>query len=159
MATLDVEVQNGRYSAEKLIQLTNPDNPNATTINMTNLLSSVNDVVASFDIWGGISFNPGDTRHVMVGCEAVIIVLQMRQLNADPAELRKQWRGVMQDFAESVGGRDKTVPQTDAVAVPTPESPDGSPVIPIFDPARFQPGGTPSSPGSGINPSLPSDLD
>ncbi len=156
MATLDVEVQN-RYSAEKLIQLTNPDVPSASAIDTTRLLNAVADVIADFDIIANTTFTPTDARHIAVGCEGVILKLQMRQLNVDPSDLRKQWNDMLEALGQSVGGRDKTQPTTDAVAVPSSEQAQtGQTVRPLFDRTRFD-RGYPQPPGASDFTGLPSD--
>lgn len=155
MADLATEVQN-RYSGEKLIQLTNPDVPNASAIDTTRLANAVADVIADFDIIANTSFNQTDTRHIAVGCEGVILKLQMRQLNVDPSDLRKQWNDMLEALGQSVGGRDKTQPTSDAVAVPSSEqSETGQTVRPKFDETRFDKA-YPKPPGSSGFSGLPS---
>lgn len=156
MADLTTEVQN-RYSAEKLIQLTNPDNPAALTLDATRLASAVADVLAAFDVYANTTFDQTDTRHIFIGCEGVILVLQMRQLNVDPTELRKQWIGMLEALGQSVGGRTKTAPTSDAVAQPSSEQAEsGQTVRPLFDRTRFD-RYAPQPPGASDFTGLPSD--
>lgn len=156
MADLATEVQN-RYSAEKLIQLTNPDLPNASSVDSTRLANAVLDVIADFDIIANTTFDQTDTRHIAVGCEGVILKLQMRQLNVDPSDLRKQWNEMLEALGQSVGGRDKTQPVTDAVATPSSEQAEtGQVVRPLFDRSRFD-RALPQPPGAGGFSGLPSD--
>lgn len=155
MADLATEVQ-ARYSAEKLIQLTNPDLPNANAIDTTRLANAVADVIADFDIIANTTFNQTDSRHIAVGCEGVILKLQMRQLNVDPSDLRKQWNEMLEALGQSIGGRDKTQPVSDAVAVPSSEQAEsGQTVRPLFDRTRFD-RALPQPPGSGNFSGLPS---
>lgn len=155
MADLATEVQ-ARYSAEKMIQLTNPDLPNASSVDTTRLANAVADVIADFDIIANTTFSATDTRHIAVGCEGVILKLQMRQLNVDPSDLRKQWNDMLEGLGQSVGGRDKTQPVSDAVAVPSSEQSDtGQTVRPLFDRTRFD-RSYPKPPGASDFSGLPS---
>lgn len=154
MSVLSDAVQ-ARYSVEKMVQLTNPDVPNATTVDTTRLLAACDDVIADFDLVANTTFDDTDSRHVKVAIEGVILTLQMRQLNVDPSELREQWDNMLERLGQSIGGRTKTEPTTDAVAVPSDESSEsGETVRPLFDRTRFDKL-VPNSPGSADRQGLP----
>lgn len=156
MADLATEVQ-ARYSAEKMIQLTNPDVPAATTVDTTRLANAVIDVISDFDMIANTTFDQSDARHIAVGCEGVILKLQMRQLNVDPSDLRKQWNEMLETLGQSIGGRTKTPPTSDAVAQPSSEQAEtGQTVRPLFDRSRFD-RAYPNPPGASDFSGLPSD--
>lgn len=151
MAALDVEVQ-ARYSNEKMVQLTNPDVPNAQVVDTARLANAIRDVISDFNVHANTVFDQTNDDHVATGCEGVIIKLQMRQLNVDPSDLRKQWIDMLEALGQSVGGRTKTQPTSDAVAEPS-QDPQGS--RPAFDPTRFTPGYAPNTPGASSQTNLP----
>jgi hypothetical protein len=152
VADLATEVQ-ARYSAEKIAQLTNPDVPNALTVDTVRLANAVRDVISDFNVHANTVFDQTNDDHIATGVEGVILKLQMRQLNADPSDLRKQWIEMLEALGQSVGGRTKTQPVSDAVATPSADEVGSHPE---FDRSRFD-HLTPNSPGGSTASGLPTE--
>lgn len=73
---LATHVQN-RYSAQLLIELTNPDNADATTLDSTRLGLAAGDVEADFRIYAGTAYSDTDARHIAAAVPGVIQKLRI----------------------------------------------------------------------------------
>lgn len=71
-----------RYSTQRLVSLTNPDDPTATALNTSHLQYACDDVEAMF-AYNGITYDDTDSRHVAVGVEGVVAILTDRMGSTD----------------------------------------------------------------------------
>lgn len=84
------------YEQEGLINLSNPRNPAATTINTTYGESAAQEVIDLFPIYGQIDYDASDSQHVAVARRAVIAVLFERGgVSSTIAEV--EWKEVFGD--------------------------------------------------------------
>ena len=132
---LATHVQN-RYSTEYLIQLTNPQNRNATTVNTTLLGFSADDVDALFDVYAGVAYDDSDATHVAVAVEGVIAFL-MRRTGQATAEARvTAWLASIRALG-SVSGRNRVTPDSTTKMQPSEDDRLSSTPRPAFDDRRF----------------------
>jgi len=127
---LAAEVQS-RYPSALLIQLTNPMNTAASSVNMTTLGLAATDVEADFQITAGVAYDGADARHVSVGIEGVIAKLLERTGHSDASAWRARYDSRLRDLAK-VTGRDRILPTSDGILQPT-EPQAGTIVRPAFD--------------------------
>ena len=118
---LDAEVRK-RYSAQRILTLTNPQRSGATAEDTGRMTEAVNDVLADFEIYAGTAYddspatNPDQyTLHINIGVQGVIAKLRLRQDQAGRKEEREheKWRDALRAFAR-VAARDRILPQTRA---------------------------------------------
>jgi hypothetical protein len=132
MALID-EVKN-RIPNEKLVQLTNPDDPDPTTVDDTLLGFAVSDVEADFKVFGGgITYNNSDDRHVSFAVIGVVRKLQLWKLESAADEKHEAWQKSIRDRLRLVTGNNRVVPKSSSDLTPTEEAPDGVTVRPHFD--------------------------
>ncbi len=127
-----------RYSAQKVIELTNPDNPGGTSKNATRLANAAEDVQADFRIYCGVTFDLTDARHVAVAVEGVEIKLLRRIMTSGTKlrELEEDYRRRLRALAK-VTGRDRVMPTTKSVLTPSDEQTGTETVRPDFDRDHF----------------------
>lgn len=125
-----------RYSAQRLLNLTNPDNPAATSNNATTLAAACTDAAADFKILAGVVFDVTDARHVSVAVRGVIAYLYQYMDNAAKAPAMADFHYRLKDLAK-VTGRDRLLPQTSSHLQPTVPGSDGRQARPAFDDASF----------------------
>jgi len=127
-----------RYSTQRIRHLTNPDAPNATSLDATRLADAVADVEAEFRIRAGVVYDDTDARHVSVGVRGVVAVLEDR-MGAGGGEKRMEAFREDLDALRKVTSNDRLRPATNSVMVPTPEG-EGrtTPVRPAFDDRAFR---------------------
>ena len=140
MAALSTEITN-RYSTQYLVNLTNPDDASATTINTTTRDAAISDTEADFAIEVGLEYQgaAGDTTHIVIGVEGVIVHLLERTGRGEKTTRERYDRYI--ERLRSL--RSRILPGTTSKVIPTPER--GNPVRPIFDSPRFD----------GVNPDAP----
>lgn len=120
MALVD-EVQS-RFGTAFLAQITNPQNPAATSLNSARLALAATDVESDFRIYCGVTYNNSDARHVNVAVEGVVIKLMMRTGQWANRELEERWHEKLKALA-LVTGRDRISPlTTGSVAASTEEA-------------------------------------
>ncbi len=132
MALTD-EVQN-RYSATKLRQLTNPDNPGGP-LDTTRLAEAAEDVEADFEVYAGVAFDVTEDRHVSVGVRGVVAKLRIYtdQKKGDGADKQHdRYIQALKDLAK-VTGRNRLMPRTTSTLTPSDETPNNTTVRPDFD--------------------------
>ncbi len=134
---LSTHVQN-RYSSEYLVQLTNPQNRNASTIDTTLLGFSVDDVDALFDVYAGVAYDDADATHIAVAVEGVIAFL-MRRTGQSAAEARvTAWLSSIRALG-GVEGRNRVTPDSTTRFQPSADDRLTSTPRPAFDDRRFDP--------------------
>ena len=138
MAALSTEITN-RYSTQYLVNLTNPDDASATTINTTTRDAAISDTEADFVIEVGLEYEAANTAHIVIGVEGVIVHLLERTGRGEKTTRERYDRYI--ERLRSL--RARILPGTTSKVIPTPER--GNPVRPIFDSPRFD----------GVNPDAP----
>jgi hypothetical protein len=129
--TLSTEVQ-ARYPSQLLVNITNPMETTATTVNTTTLNAAATDVEADFEIVAGVEYDGTDARHVAVAVEGVIAKLLRRTGTSQYEEREKDYNFRLRDLAK-VTGRDRITPESDSEVSPAVDSPSGVEVKPAFD--------------------------
>jgi hypothetical protein len=125
-----------RFSSERQITLTNPDKPEATTVDAARLALAVTDVQADFEIYAGVVYSDSEPRHVSVGVEGVMLKLMARMAGVDPDSIRKSWLDRLESLAK-VTGRNRIVPTTDSILTPSSEQIGTDEIRPDLDREHF----------------------
>tara|TARA_Y100000310_G_scaffold334113_1_gene413076 strand:- start:2979 stop:3440 length:462 start_codon:yes stop_codon:yes gene_type:complete len=135
--SLTLNVQN-RYGTQFLVNITNPADPSATTIDTTRLSNSCTDTEADFKIYAGTTYDDTDARHVTVAVDGVIAKLAIRTGTGG-----NYARATHEEYLERlrhlalVTGRDRVAPKTDSILQPSTEQVGDEVVRPEFDWRRF----------------------
>ena len=136
-----------RYSTQYLVELTNPQDRSATTINTTLLGFSADDVDALFDVYAGVAYDDADAGHIAVAVEGVIAFL-LRRTGQSTADARiSAWVSSMRDLSRTEG-RNRVTPDSNTRMQPSADDRLASTPRPAFDDRRFD-SFLPNSPGSG----------
>lgn len=126
-----------RYSNDKLIQLTRPDDTGSTTINDPVLSEAADDATAEFEQHAQAAFDIDNTAHVALAVRGTVLKLKeyrggaSRELN----EERTQWVRELQQVAKSQG-RAWSTPISTSNLQPTRETTTRV-VRPDFDQRHF----------------------
>lgn len=144
-----------RYSDDYLTALTNPQQPENTTVTTAKGTLAATDVIADFRIYAGLTFDLTDARHVQVGVEGCIIKLQIRTGQFNAQQLHTEWVNRLNALA-LVTSRNRLLPITDSVLTVPSESPDGQEVNPDFTRDRFD-HLIPGNPTTGDSGNFPND--
>ena len=120
-----------RYASARLIQLTNPGDQTATTVDTTFLGKAATDVEADFEIIAGVAYDNSEARHVSVGVEGVIAKLYQRgeAAGGDADARHSAYLDRLAQLAK-VTGRNRIIPTTSSVLTPTSERTTTSEVVP-----------------------------
>jgi len=125
-----------RLSSRRLIELTNPDDNAAVTVDTTLLGYACDDAAAWLEMLAGVAYDDTDARHIAVAISAVEFLLiswagpqgeallRNRPGNETFNELRTR---IEEQFGQlgAVTGRDRVKPQTTSNLVPTREAASG----------------------------------
>lgn len=123
--SLDSNVQ-ARWSAQILINASNPQNSGQTTIDTTRLSAAETDVQAAFKTLAGVAYDDTDDRHVLYATEGVLIRLLV--LTGQTAlDSWKEWKTALKDELGTVTGRDRIAMSTRSKLQPTEEAPNSKP--------------------------------
>lgn len=132
---LSTHVQD-RYSDQYLVELTNPQNRNATTVNTTLLDNASADVDALFDVYAGVAYDDTDAQHIAVAVEGVIAFL-MRRTGQSAAEARiAAWITSMKDLGKTEG-RNRVTPDSTTRMQPSSDDRLTRAPRPAFDDRSF----------------------
>lgn len=132
---LSTDVQN-RYSTQYLIELTNPQNRNATTINTTLLNNAGTDIEALFEVYAGVTFDDTDPQHIATGVEGVVAFL-MRRTGQSAAETRiEAWISSTRALGE-IEGRNRVTPDSTTLFQPSRDDRLATTPRPAFDDRNF----------------------
>ncbi len=131
MALVD-EVKS-RFPTEKLVQLTNVDSTDATTINEARLLLAATDVEGDFRTLAGVVYSNADARHVSFATTGVVRKLQVWKLETAADEMHEAWQKSIHDVLRLVTGNDRIRPKSSSELTPSKEAPGGIKVRPHFD--------------------------
>lgn len=130
-----------RVSPRLALQLTNPDTPNAQTVNLTRLLNADADVKAEFQTRTGQAFDETNAQFILVGVRG--ITLKLHEYRGLPFDIlrseRERWFKELDDVAGVVnGGQTWISPTTDSPLVQSsPVSTSGNPLRPLGDDSNF----------------------
>lgn len=120
MATLSADVQ-ARYSAQILIEASNPQNSGQTTLDSTRFDNAVTDVQAWFEVKVGTEYDSTVDTHVAVAVEGVVLRLQVLTGQA-PVERWEEWKTSELWALAQVTGRDRIKPQSDSLLTNTQDT-------------------------------------
>lgn len=121
-----------RLSAQRLIELTNPDVPGATAEDTVRLDLAATDTQADFETYAGVVYDDADARHVSVGVDGVIYRLTAAAGLVAP-EIEKRWLDRLAAL-RLVTGANRITPVTTSSLTASRESTAGGAVRPDFDP-------------------------
>lgn len=130
----------GRYSSERLRQLTNPDARGLTTNDATRLDFACADAQAEFKRRCAVDYDDTNPNHVDVCVELVVLKLMKR--GSAPTDAVEKQQAAVNDMLTDVArvtGRDR--PDASSSGSPltlSEEVPAGSTVYPKFDPINLQ---------------------
>jgi hypothetical protein len=137
MATLSTEIQN-RLSSQLLVELTNPDDKSAETIDTDRLNAAIADAQAEFQVYCGVTYDNTVAVHTMAGIHGVIYYLHlyMGAFTEEVDKYERRWRNAL-DQAALVTGRNRILPDSTSVLTPTPEQESTEVVRPDMDRPNF----------------------
>lgn len=122
-----------RLSAQLVLNLTNPDNPKASTNDTTRLAKAAADAEADFKTFASVEFDVSDDRHVAIGIQGVVAYLKMWGAGGANARTElESFRTALGSLAK-VTSRKRITPTTTSTLTPrdVPAEP------PAFDEKRF----------------------
>lgn len=136
-----------RLSNRRLIELTNPDDSSAASVDTTLLGYAADDAEAWLEMLAGVAYDDDDARHVAVAISAVEFLLiswagpqgeallRNRPGNETFEELRNRIEEQLRQLG-AVTGRDRVKPQTTSNLTPTREANTGD-VLPSLGPGAL----------------------
>ncbi len=125
-----------RYSAQFIRNLTNPDNPSATTTDTARLDEAVTDAEADFQTYTGVVYDDTDNQHIALACEGVIATLKLRGASSRSGgeEAWAKWKERLDHAREMWGSNRRITPESTSVLTPASElDSSGRPVRPDYD--------------------------
>lgn len=122
-----------RVPARRLIELTNRDSQNATSIDDTVGEQATTDAQGMFSTYAGSSFDTALNEHLRVGVDGVVALL--RYWASGDEAFRDKWKEEAREYGLTAG-RDHKSLATASPLTPTDES-DVDPVVGWSDPAAF----------------------
>lgn len=104
-----------RVSGQRLIELTNPGSPSATSNDTTRLANAATDASAEMQMTIGEAYDGSNAMHVAAGVEGVLYYLHLRAGTPGGTinEYETRWRSWLGKLAQ-VRGRDRLLPKTDS---------------------------------------------
>lgn len=121
-----------RLTNQRLVELTNPDSANSSTVDTDRLGYAADDAEAELEIYCGVAYDDNDARHVAVAVDGVIYHLT-RAAGLVAPEIEKRWRDGLEALRK-VTGNNRVTPRTSSHLTASREATTSSPVRPIFDP-------------------------
>ena len=124
-----------RYSADRLVKLTNPEDATATSIDTNRSAAAVADAAAEFEVETGVAYDNTIARHVGAAVEGVVYYLMLRQGPMGSEGLTAQrdaWRQKLTGVSRTTG-RNRIMPSTTSVYTPSVVDTSGGVVRPDFD--------------------------
>lgn len=142
MADLIDDVQNryGLDGGQALIELTNPRDPAASSIDTTVLQRACDDIESGeFRTYAQQAYDSTDRQHVNVACEGVVAILM--KWGASARNLQRiewgDWVARCRDLA-AVSSRGRIEPSTSSELTPSDEVQGGETRRPWSDPENFE---------------------
>lgn len=123
-----------RVPAEILKQLTQKDDRQPSTIDDTVLGLAIDDVVADFAVYSGVTYDNDDARHVAFAVPGVLHRLRFNQgRTKDATEKLEGWWRSLDEHLRLVTGNDRLHFKSTSALTPSEEAPNGATVRPYFD--------------------------
>ena len=122
-----------RIADQRLVELTNPDDRDATTINSTILNLAVDDISAEFQVLAGVQYTNTDKRHVTYAVDGVVLKLLAYMGQSNSAAAFQSWKETVANRLRLVTGNNRIMPKSSSKLTPAKEAPDGAIVRPYFD--------------------------
>lgn len=110
-----------RYSAQILIEASNPQDESTNTLDATRLAKASRDVEAYFKILVGVVYDSTVDTHVAVAVEGVLLRLHVMTGRASVDEWETFKNTTLLQLAQ-ITGRDRMVPSTDSLLTATPDT-------------------------------------
>lgn len=123
--SLDSNVQS-RFSAQILINASNPQNSGATTIDTTRLANAETDVIAAIQALAGVAYTDSDATIVLYATEGVLVRL-MWMTGQVTYDAWTEWKKAVKDELAPIQGRDRILPSTRSKLQPTEDAPNAKP--------------------------------
>lgn len=141
------EVQ-ARIPDQRLVELTNPDDRDATTPNPDRLTSAADDIAnAWFPRYTGVAYDNTDAAHVAVAVEGVEALLVKRNGQTGARDIWNDWTSSASAWGQ-IQGRNRIVPITTSQMTPSKDNRLTSTPRPAFDDRRWD-NFLPNSPAGG----------
>lgn len=129
-----------RYSAQRMVELTNPDVPGAVALNAVRLAAAAADASGDFMRIVGLAYDDDNAAHVSPAVRRAHALL-LRYMDPAGAFTQQEIDGSeqdMKDLRERLGAGARFTPVTDSVLTPSlPDTSSGDPVRPDFDPENY----------------------
>lgn len=120
-----------RYSAARVLQLTNPDDPASTnSVDSDRLTAAAEDAEEEFKALAGVAYDDDNRRHVAAAVLGVEWRLLTYSGNGQGKVVQKAFdlfEAACLRLAKTGGGLDRILPDTDSVLLPTEQSADSRP--------------------------------
>lgn len=129
-----------RFSAAKLVALTNPDLPSASSNDAARLAAAVTDATAEFEARTGVAYDTLNATHNMAAVPLVVVILMERGGSSTEVAAKARDRvELLLERAANVLGRDRIRAKSTSVLTPSSEQTfPGQIVRPEFDLASFE---------------------
>lgn len=125
------------FSAQRIAELTNPQDVDATGLAATRLQKACDLTEAMFKIHVGATYDDTNAMHVASALKCVEIMLLQWIGQRSTEEADRYIKEVLDDVAK-VTARNRMLPVTDSVFVPTSRQVDSEVVTPDFDWTKFK---------------------
>ena len=135
-------------TTQYLRQVTNPQNPNATTVNTTLLGFAADDVDALFEVYSGVAYDDANQLHIAVAVDGVISFLLQRTGQSAAQQRMDTWIAAMRSLSR-VEGRNRITPDSNTLMQPSADDRLTVTPRPAFD-DRFFDRVLPGSPREGL---------
>lgn len=140
-----------RYSAQRILNVFNPDAPSGTTVDTTRVEAACTDAAAIFETICGVAFDSTNAIHVAYAVPGVLALGMTYLDNGAGPQAMEDWKKKLRDAAK-VLGRDRILASTNSYLQATNPGSDGSLARPAFDDSVFYPTTVqPPSGGSSAN--------
>ena len=130
MALID-EVKS-RIPTQKLVELTNVDDPSIKIITDIRLAKAVTDTEADFEVHTGVVYDNSNAKHVNASVIGVVRKLQLDKLESSAFKNHEAWHKSLERL-RLVTGNNRIKPKSSSKLTPAKEAPNGEIVRPHFD--------------------------
>jgi phage gp36-like protein len=127
-----------RYPNSRLVQLTNPGDGSATTVDTTRLGYAVTDAQNEFEDIAGVAYDNSVSKHVTAAVQGVIAFLYLGAESPGAAADKEYDRFIeMSERVAEVTGRNRVKPTTSSILTPSSEQQGTETVRPDTDRENF----------------------
>lgn len=129
-----------RISTQRLVELTNPQDRSATSIDTTRLGFAAQDAAAEFQVRTGVSYDDTNAVHILACVQGVIYHLHLfaGQSKTATRQAKDLWDEMLEKV-KSVTGNNRILPTDNSNLTPSREDLSGGPVEPKFDRNKMDP--------------------